>query len=37
MKETAEGIMYPKDSRDADGTADSGDATVVRNNVILLQ
>eukprot|EP00063_Salmo_salar_P052716 XP_014027551.1 PREDICTED: serine/threonine-protein kinase Chk2-like isoform X3 [Salmo salar] len=28
MKETAEGIMYPKDSRDADGTADSGDATV---------
>ncbi|CAB1319429.1 unnamed protein product, partial [Coregonus sp. 'balchen'] len=27
MKETAEGIMYPKDSRDADATADSGDFT----------
>uniref|UniRef100_A0A8C8K070 non-specific serine/threonine protein kinase n=1 Tax=Oncorhynchus tshawytscha TaxID=74940 RepID=A0A8C8K070_ONCTS len=40
MKETAECIMYPKDSGDAtaaDATADSVDTTVVRNNVILLQ
>ena len=40
MKETAECIMYPKDSGDAtaaDATADSVDTTVVRNDVILLQ
>lgn len=36
MKETAECIMYPRDSGDA-AEADAAEADVVRNNVILLQ